>query len=121
MRRISPTGPVKSSGGFRRLAVFFAAIHFVQGFAEPKAGIAAQPIFFLLRPTPRGPFFSALMSVNNLGTTGSAWLGGRLHDIVGLGWLIAINAATTAACWLLVPWVSVEAPTGTRADAATRG
>jgi BT1 family len=55
-----------------------------------------------------GTFFAALMSVNNLGTTGSAWLGGRLYDVVGLQWLIAISAATTAACWLLVPWVRPE-------------
>jgi predicted MFS family arabinose efflux permease len=56
-----------------------------------------------------GTFFAALMSVNNLGTTGSAWLGGRLYEIVGLRWLIAISAASIAACWLLVPWVRPEA------------
>jgi MFS family permease len=55
-----------------------------------------------------GTFFAALMSVSNLGTTGSAWLGGWLYDLVGLSWLIAISAAATAACWLLVPWVRVE-------------
>jgi predicted MFS family arabinose efflux permease len=49
------------------------------------------------------------MSVNNLATTGSAALGGWLYDVVGLNWLIAISAATTAACWLLVPWVKAEA------------
>jgi MFS family permease len=52
-----------------------------------------------------GTFFAALMSVTNIGTTGSAWLGGRLYDWVGLGWLILISAATTATCWLLVPWM----------------
>ncbi len=55
-----------------------------------------------------GTFFAALMSVNNLGTTGSAALGGWLYDRVGLSWLILISAATTAACWLLVPWLRVE-------------
>ncbi len=55
-----------------------------------------------------GTFFAALMSVNNLATTGSVWLGGQLYDLVGLNLLIAISAATTAACWLLVPWVRVE-------------
>lgn len=55
-----------------------------------------------------GTFFAALMSVNNIGTTGSAWLGGWLYDLVGLGWLIAISAAATAACWLLVPWVRTD-------------
>jgi predicted MFS family arabinose efflux permease len=52
-----------------------------------------------------GTFFAALMSVTNIGTTGSEWLGGQLYDLVGLSWLIAISAATTAACWLLVPWM----------------
>jgi len=52
-----------------------------------------------------GTFFAALMSVNNIATTGSVWLGGQLYDLVGLSSLIAISATTTAACWLLVPWV----------------
>lgn len=59
-----------------------------------------------------GTFFAALMSVNNLAATGAEWLGGQLYDLVGLRWLIAISAATTAACWLLVPWVRVEGPAG---------
>jgi MFS family permease len=58
-----------------------------------------------------GTFFAALMSVMNLGTTGAQWVGGQLYDWVGLSWLIAISAATTAACWLLVPWVRVPDPT----------
>jgi predicted MFS family arabinose efflux permease len=57
-----------------------------------------------------GTLFAALMSVSNLGTTGSAWLGGQLYDLVGLNWLIAISAAATALCWLLVPWLRLEAP-----------
>ena len=32
-----------------------------------------------------GTFFAALMSVNNIGTTGAAWVGGQLYDQVGLG------------------------------------
>jgi MFS family permease len=32
-----------------QLSVFFAAIYFVQGITEPNAGIANQPIFFLLK------------------------------------------------------------------------
>lgn len=61
-----------------------------------------------------GTFFAALMSVNNLGTSGAEWLGGWLYDLVGLNWLIAISAATTAACWLLIPWMRIEegAPAG---------
>ncbi|MBI3456988.1 MAG: hypothetical protein HY002_14520 [Candidatus Rokubacteria bacterium] len=64
-----------------------------------------------------GTFFAALMSVNNIGTTGSAWLGGWLYDRVGLDWLIAISAAATAACWLLVPWIRAEALTSDSAPA----
>lgn len=65
------------------------------------------------RAVPRraeGTFFAALMSVNNLGTTGSAWVGGYLYDLVGLDWLIAISAAAMAACWILVPWVRIPDP-----------
>jgi MFS family permease len=58
-----------------------------------------------------GTFFAALMSVMNLGTTGAQWLGGHLYDLIGLDWLIALSAAATAACWLLVPWVRVPGPT----------
>ena len=61
-------------------------------------------------PARRGHFFAALMSVNNLGTTGAAWVGGYLYDLVGLNWLIAISAAAMAACWLLVPWVRIPEP-----------
>ena len=57
-----------------------------------------------------GTFFAALMSVNNLGTTGSTWVGGLLYDLVGLNWLIALSAAATAACWLLVPWMRLDTP-----------
>ncbi len=41
--------PSGKGSAFRRLAPFFAAIYFVQGIAEPGAGIAGQPIFYLLK------------------------------------------------------------------------
>jgi MFS family permease len=78
------------------------------GFVSAVALLATLDL--AARAVPRraeGTFFAALMSVNNLGTTGAAWLGGHLYDLVGLNWLIAISAAATAACWLLVPWVRV--------------
>jgi MFS family permease len=59
-----------------------------------------------------GTFFGLLMSVGNLGTTGSEWLGGQLYDLIGLSWLIAVSAAATATCWLLVPWMRIPAPRG---------
>jgi predicted MFS family arabinose efflux permease len=61
-----------------------------------------------------GTYFAALMAVSNLGSTGSVWVGGRLYDVVGLPWLIAISAAATAACWLLVPWMRLESPPARR-------
>jgi predicted MFS family arabinose efflux permease len=68
-----------------------------------------------------GTFFALLMAVANLGTTGGEWLGGQLYDRIGLAWLIAVSAAATAACWLLVPWIQIPAPrsTDTSARAAT--
>jgi len=57
-----------------------------------------------------GTFFAALMSVNNIGTTGAAWVGGQLYDLVGLNWLILISALATAACWALVPWMRLARP-----------
>jgi MFS family permease len=83
----------------------------VVGFVSAVALLATLDL--AARAVPRrgeGTFFAALMSVNNLGTTGAAWAGGHLYDLVGLNWLIAISAATTAACWLLVPWVRAPEP-----------
>jgi MFS family permease len=66
------------------------------------------------RAVPRhaeGTFFAALMSVSNLGSTGGEWVGGQLYALIGLPWLIAVSAAATAACWLLVPWMQMpESP-----------
>jgi predicted MFS family arabinose efflux permease len=52
-----------------------------------------------------GTFFAALMSINNLAGIGSAYVGGKLFESVGLQKLILISAAATALCWLLVPFV----------------
>ncbi len=41
--------PESTAHALRRLAPFFAAIYFVQGIAEPSAGIAGLPIFYLLK------------------------------------------------------------------------
>jgi MFS family permease len=87
------------------------ALTVVVGFISAVALLATLDL--AARSVPRraeGTFFAALMSVNNLGTTGAAWVGGHLYDLVGLNWLIAISAAATAACWLLVPWVRIPAP-----------
>jgi predicted MFS family arabinose efflux permease len=87
------------------------ALTVVVGFITAVALLATLDL--AARAVPRraeGTFFAALMSVNNLGTTVAAWVGGHLYDLVGLNWLIAISAITTAACWLLVPWIRVPEP-----------
>ena len=86
----------------------------VVGFVSAVALLATLDL--AARAVPRraeGTFFAALMSVNNLGTTGAAWLGGQLYDLVGLSWLIAISATTIGLCGLLVPWVRVPEPAKT--------
>ena len=55
-----------------------------------------------------GTFFAALMSVANIGTTWSGFLGGRLYDWIGMRWLILVSALATALCWLVVPYVQVK-------------
>jgi predicted MFS family arabinose efflux permease len=47
------------------------------------------------------------MSIANLGTAGSAFVGGRLYDWLGLRPLILVSALTTAACWLIVPLIRI--------------
>jgi predicted MFS family arabinose efflux permease len=87
------------------------ALTVLVGFISAVALLATLDL--AARAVPRyaeGTFFAALMSVNNLGATGAAWLGGQLYDLVGLNWLIAISAASLAACWLLVPWIRLPEP-----------
>jgi MFS family permease len=55
-----------------------------------------------------GTFFAALMSIANLGTAGSAFVGGTLYDWLGLRPLILVSAAATAACWLIIPWIRID-------------
>lgn len=59
-----------------------------------------------------GTFFAALMSVFNASSIGSANLGGRLYELVGLRWLILISAAATALCWLVVPLLRIPRAAG---------
>ncbi len=64
-------------------------------------------------PEAAGTAFALLMSIENLATTGSGWLGGRFYGWASDQWgqrpafsaLVALGAATTAACWLIVPKV----------------
>jgi BT1 family len=63
-----------------------------------------------------GTVFAVLMSLSNLSTGTSAWIGAKLYEHWHAAWgrqlafnlLIAVGTATTAACWLIVPWLTRE-------------
>jgi MFS family permease len=57
-----------------------------------------------------GTFFAALMSIANIGTAGSQFVGGRLYDRLGLNPLILVSGLATAACWLIVPLIRIDDP-----------
>ena len=57
-----------------------------------------------------GTFFAALMSLANIGTAGSQFVGGRLYDWLGLQPLILVSGLATAACWLIVPLIRIDDP-----------
>jgi MFS family permease len=95
-----------NGGGLaRRLGVFFAAVYFVQGIGEPGAGIAAQPIFFLLKDELR---LSASQTAAFLATISIAWgikpLYGLISDFFPIfGYrrksYLLLMTALAAACW----------------------
>ena len=58
-------------------------------------------------------FFALLMSIFNLGTLASQYVGAHLYTTLGEGslaytWLVIISTFATAAIWLLVPLVHIE-------------
>ncbi len=55
-----------------------------------------------------GTFFAALMSIANIGTAWSGFVGGRLYDWLGLRTLILVSGLATAACWLIVPLIRID-------------
>jgi MFS family permease len=57
-----------------------------------------------------GTFFAALMSIANIGTAGSQFLGGKLYDWLGLNPLILVSGLATASCWLIVPLIRIDDP-----------
>jgi predicted MFS family arabinose efflux permease len=64
-------------------------------------------------------FFALLMSVNNLGMRTAEWTGANLYDLVGYTRLVLISAAFTAAAWLLVPLVPIDAIQAAAREAET--
>lgn len=100
----------------RRLLVFFATVYAVQGLAEPKAGLATQPIFFLLKDEMR---LSAGETATFFALVGLAWnvkpLYGFISDLVPLlGYrrrsYLLVTTAMAALGWLVLgllpvyPW-----------------
>jgi len=49
------------------------------------------------------------MSIYNLGTSSSEWTGANLYDWLGYTPLVLISTVFTAAAWLLVPLVPIDA------------
>ncbi len=54
-------------------------------------------------------FFALLMSVYNVAMRSSEWTGAHLYDLVGYTRLVLISTVFTAAAWLLVPLVPIDA------------
>jgi MFS family permease len=54
-------------------------------------------------------FFALLMSVYNVAMRSSEWTGAHLFDLVGYTSLVLISTFFTAAAWLLVPLVPIDA------------
>ncbi len=64
-------------------------------------------------------FFALLMSINNLGMRSSEWTGANLYDWLGYTPLVVISTVFTAAAWLLVPLVPIDAIQAAAAAAQT--
>ena len=111
----------------RRLLVFFATVYAVQGLAEPKAGLATQPLFFLLKDEMR---LSAAETATFLALIGFAWnvkpLYGLTSDLVPLfGYrrrsYLLVTTAMAALGWLAlglfpgIPGASRSRSSGSRA------
>jgi len=60
-------------------------------------------------PHVEATFFALLMSVYNLAMQLSTNVGARLYDHIGFTGLVFVSAFTTAAAYLLVPWVRIDA------------
>ena len=56
-----------------------------------------------------GVRFLDLLTRYNLGTRSSEWTGANLYDRVGYTPLVLISTAFTAAAWILVPLVPIDA------------
>lgn len=64
-------------------------------------------------------FFALLMSVYNVAMRSSEWTGAHLYDLVGYTPLVLISTLFTAAAWLLVPLVPIDAIQAAAREAET--
>lgn len=79
-------------------------------------------------PENAGTMFALLMALQNIGISSSTALGGWLYGVGEELWgprtsfnvLVGVGALTTAACWLLVPWLRQQAASPAEPDRASR-
>lgn len=72
-------------------------------------GMTTQLAFKACPRRAEATFFALLMSVHNLGMRSGEWTGANLYDWLGYAPLVLISTAFTAAAWLLVPLVPIDA------------
>jgi predicted MFS family arabinose efflux permease len=77
-------------------------------------GMATQLAFLDLAakacpPRAEATFFALLVSVSNLAALSAEWVGAHIYDHLGYRPLVLLAAAGTAAAWLLVPLVPIDA------------
>ena len=92
-------GPASAVG----ITVVFGAIGMTTQLAFMDLAAKACP------PHAEATFFALLMSVHNLGMRSGEWTGANLYDWLGYAPLVLISTAFTAAAWLLVPLVPIDA------------
>jgi len=84
----------------------------VTAFSGATAMIANLATFDLAaRSCPakaEGTFFAALMSIANLASADSTFVGGWLYEWLGLTPLILLSAVTSAAGWLVIPHLRID-------------
>ena len=104
----APADGSPSKRDILRLSLFFAAIYFVQGITEPNAGIANQPIFFLLKD---GLHLSAAGTATFLAVVAVAWNIKPLYGLISdffplLGYrrksYLILTSALAAAAWFML-------------------
>jgi MFS family permease len=91
------------------------------GFTYMTANLVLMDLAARICPVENaGTMFALLMAIQNIGLTASTAVGGQFYEAGQQWWgartsfnvLVGIGAATTACCWLLVPWLRRQAGVG---------